>query len=50
MRVGAAEALPDRRGPMTDTFTQVVNVALGVLTVLALLAIVGLLIYLTRRQ
>jgi hypothetical protein len=34
---------------MTDPFTQWVNLALGVLSVLALLAVVVLFVYLTRR-
>jgi hypothetical protein len=35
---------------MTDPFTQIVNLALGVLTVLVLLAVVVLFIYLMRRR
>jgi hypothetical protein len=49
MCVGAAEPLPAEGWPMTDLFTQVVNLALGVLSVVALLAVVVLLVYLTRR-
>jgi hypothetical protein len=40
----------DRRWPMTDHFPRCVNMALGVLAVLALLAVVILLVSLTRRQ
>jgi hypothetical protein len=35
---------------MTDSFTQWVNISLGVLATLALLAVVVLLVYLTRRS
>jgi hypothetical protein len=35
---------------MTDPFTQVVNISLGVLSVLALLAVVVLLVSLTHRR